>query len=97
MGGAALVGLGRHHPDIVAERPGDPLQRLNAHGVDAVVVADQDARRPADHDSALAGDQPLAAVEVGAQGIGDDDAAVGLLIVLEHRDQGPARPPGRSR
>lgn len=45
MGKTALVGLGRHDPDIVGQRARDPLQRSKAFGVNAVVIRKQDAHR----------------------------------------------------
>ncbi|MNT51811.1 hypothetical protein D3C72_1887970 [compost metagenome] len=42
MGETALIRLGRHHPDIVRNGPGDPLEDCKALGVDAIVVCQQD-------------------------------------------------------
>jgi hypothetical protein len=44
MAGAALLLLRRHDPDIRAERPCGLFQDLDPAGIDAVVVADEDAR-----------------------------------------------------
>jgi hypothetical protein len=43
MADRALLGLGRHHPDVLGERARDLLERLEAGGVDTVVVGDEDA------------------------------------------------------
>ena len=41
MRGARLVGLRRHHPDILGDAGGDVLENVEARGLDAVVVGDQ--------------------------------------------------------
>ena len=43
VAGARLVGLGRHHPHVVAELAGDLAQRVQAGRIDAVVVGEEDA------------------------------------------------------
>jgi hypothetical protein len=43
MGRAALVGLGRDHPDIVRERHRDLLEHVEPGRFDAVVIGDEDA------------------------------------------------------
>ena len=43
MPGAALVGLGRHDPDVLRKLIGDLDQRLEAGRMNAVVVGDEDA------------------------------------------------------
>ncbi len=43
MGGAALVDLGRHHPDVGRELARDLDQGIEAGRMDAVVVGDEDA------------------------------------------------------
>ena len=44
MAGAALLRLGRHHPDIVRKGPRDLLEGLEPGRVHAVVVGEQDPR-----------------------------------------------------
>jgi hypothetical protein len=43
MAGAGLVGLGRHHPHVLAELCCDLAQRVQPRRVDAVVVGQKDA------------------------------------------------------
>ena len=43
VGGAGLIGLGRHHPHLLAHRAGDVLEHVEAWRLDAVVIGDQDA------------------------------------------------------
>jgi hypothetical protein len=40
---AALVRFRRHHPDVVGERAGNPLENGKALGMDAIVIGQQNS------------------------------------------------------
>ena len=76
-----LVGLRRHHPHILADLAGDMLEHVEAGGLDAVVIGDQDAHQ------VLRASMHGQAAHIGLQHVGDADGAVRLLIILQDGDQ----------
>ena len=86
MGKTALVGFRRDDPDVVGKRARDAFENREPLRMDTVIIGQKNAHQV-----------PQARVfearqasHIGPQRVGNRDASVGFLIVLEHRDQRPA-------